>query len=116
MGGDDAPAAIVAGALLAARDGVPVVLVGREAALRPLLPRRGAPDVVDAADVVGMGDGAVASIRRSEDSSVRVALRLVRDGRASGVVSCGNTGAVLVAAMFDLGVLEIGRASCRERV
>jgi len=85
---------------------VPVVLVGREAELRPLLPRRGAPEIVDAPDVVGMGDGAVASVRRSEDSSVRVALRLVRDGRASGVVSCGNTGAVLVAAMFDLGVID----------
>lgn len=59
-----------------------------------------------APDVVGMGDSAVASVRRSEDSSVRVALRMVRDGRASSVVSCGNTGAVLVAAVFDLGVLD----------
>lgn len=106
MGGDHAPDEIVAGAVAAARDGVPVVLVGQEARLRPLLPRRDAPPVVDAPDVVGMGDGAVASVRRSEASSVRVALRKVRDGEACAAVSCGNTGAVLVAAMFDLGVLD----------
>jgi glycerol-3-phosphate acyltransferase PlsX len=53
-----------------------------------------------------MGDGAVASVRRSESSSVRVAMRMVKDGRASSVVSCGNTGAVLVAALFDLGVID----------
>ncbi|MEQ1503138.1 MAG: phosphate acyltransferase PlsX [Myxococcota bacterium] len=106
MGGDHAPAEIVAGAVRAARGGVPVVLVGDERALRPLVPRRNAPEIVHAPDVVGMGDGAVAAVRRSEFSSVRVAMRLVRDGRASAVVSCGNTGAVLVAAVFDLGVVD----------
>jgi glycerol-3-phosphate acyltransferase PlsX len=106
MGGDHAPAEIVAGASRAAAEGLPVTLVGREAELRALLPRRGpVPEIVDAPDVVGMGDAAVAGVRRSEQSSLRVALRLVRDGRAGAVVSCGNTGAVLVAAVLDLGVL-----------
>lgn len=106
MGGDHAPAEIVAGACRAHAEGIPVVLVGREAELRPLLPRRNAPPVHHAPDVVGMGDAAVASVRRSESSSLRVAMRMVADHRADAVVSCGNTGAVLVAAVFDLGVIE----------
>lgn len=106
MGGDHAPAEIVTGALRAAAEGLPVALVGRETELRALLPRRGPqPAIVDAADVVGMGDAAVSGVRRSEQSSLRVALRMVRDGAASAVVSCGNTGAVLVGAVLDLGVL-----------
>lgn len=106
MGGDFAPTEIVSGAVAAARDGLPVVLVGDEAQISRLLPRRGAPPIIHAPHVVAMGEGAVASVRRSEDSSLRVAIRQVRDGAASAVVSCGNTGAVLVAAMFDLGVLD----------
>lgn len=106
MGGDHAPEAIVAGAVAAAADGVPVLLVGRSEAIRPLLPRRGAPAIVDAPDVVGMGDAAVAGVRRSAESSLRVALRLVGEGRAGAAVSCGNSGAVLVASVLDLGVLD----------
>jgi glycerol-3-phosphate acyltransferase PlsX len=106
MGGDHAPAEIVAGALRAAAEGLPVMLVGRQAELQALLPRRGSTvAIVDAPDVVGMGDAAVSGVRRSERSSLRVALRLVAEGRADAVVSCGNTGAVLVAAILDLGVL-----------
>ncbi|MEZ4239448.1 MAG: phosphate acyltransferase PlsX [Myxococcota bacterium] len=109
MGGDHAPGAIVAGAVAAAGDGVPVVLVGDEAAIRAAMPRRkpGSAEVriVHAPDAVGMGDGAVAAVRRSEASSLRVALAQVRDGAACAAVSCGNTGAVLVAAVVDLGVL-----------
>jgi glycerol-3-phosphate acyltransferase PlsX len=106
MGGDFAPAEIVAGAVAAARDGIPVVLVGHQDMVSRHLPRRGAPPLVHAPDVVAMGEGAVASVRRSEASSLRVAMRQLRDGQAGAVVSCGNTGAVLVAAMFDLGVLD----------
>jgi glycerol-3-phosphate acyltransferase PlsX len=106
MGGDHAPDEIVAGAVAAASAGIPVVLVGQEARLKPLLPRRNPPPTVHAPEAVGMDEGAVAAVRRHEDTSVRVAMRLVRDGRASSVVSCGNTGAVLVAAVVDLGVLD----------
>ncbi len=106
MGGDHAPGAIVEGALLAVREGVPVVLVGRREVLEPLLPRRGAPPVVHATQVVGMEGTAVASVRRQQDSSVRKALSLVASSEACAAMSCGNTGAVLVASMFDLGVLD----------
>lgn len=106
MGGDEAPAVIVAGAIAAVRAGIPVILVGDEARIRPLLPRRGAPEIVHTPDVVEMNEGAASAVRRKTNASVRVAMRLVADGRASAVVSCGSTGAALVAAHFDLGVVD----------
>lgn len=105
MGGDHAPEPIVAGAIRAFRRGVPVVLVGDEARVRPLVPRRLEIPIVHAPHVVGMGD-APSSVRRRDDTSVRRALQLVRDGRACAAVSCGSTGATLVAAVLDLGVLD----------
>lgn len=105
MGGDHAPLALVEGALLASSDGVPVCLVGDREVLEPLLPASG-PEVIPARGVVGMGESPVAAVRRSEDLSVRVALRQVREGRACAAVSCGHTGALLVAAVFDLGTAE----------
>ena len=105
MGGDFAPRAIVEGALLAQDDGLPVRLVGRTPDLKPWLPRSGI-EVVHASDVVAMDEAAVSAVRRSEDSSLRVALRELAAGNGSAVVSCGNTGAALVAAVFDLGMLE----------
>ncbi len=109
MGGDHAPHAIVEGALLAASDGISVCLVGE--------PKRVAQHggahrlrLIPAADAVGMGESAVTAVRRSEDSSVRVALREVRSGSASAAVTCGHSGAALVAAMFDLGTIDgVGR-------
>jgi glycerol-3-phosphate acyltransferase PlsX len=106
MGGDHAPDAIVAGAVAAVREGMPVVLVGDEARLKPLIPRGLALEVVHAPEVVGMGEAAVAAVRRKPDSSLRRALDLVRDKRASAAMSCGNSGAVLVAAVIGLGMLE----------
>jgi phosphate acyltransferase len=106
MGGDHAPAEIVAGALAAARGGASVVLVGPPDVLRRLIPPGSSLPIVEANNHVGMAEGAAAGVRRAEDSSVRVAMRLVRDGQAGAVVSCGNTGAVLIAAKVDLGVLD----------
>lgn len=105
MGGDDAPRAIIQGALRARSDGVPVRLVGRTKDLAPWLPRDGAPEVVHADDVVDMAEPPVAAVRRSQRSSLRIAMREVAQGRGDAVVSCGNTGAVLVAAVVELGTL-----------
>nr|MBA2320757.1 phosphate acyltransferase PlsX [Deltaproteobacteria bacterium] len=55
--------------------------------------------------VVGMDESPAGAVRRKPDSSVRRALRAVRDGEADGVVSCGPTGAVLVASILELGLL-----------
>src|SRR5271168_3964129 len=110
MGGDHAPRAEVEGAILAARElGVKVVLVGIEEKVRQELNRhrhRGvAVEIVNATEVVTMQDSPSHAFRRKKDSSVHVAAKLVRDGKADGLVSTGNTGAVMTVARFVLGTL-----------
>jgi glycerol-3-phosphate acyltransferase PlsX len=110
MGGDHAPRAEVEGAILAARElGVRVLLVGIEPIVRQELDRhkhRGLPiEIVHATEVVGMSDSPSQAFRRKKDSSLHVAARLVRDGKADALVSAGNTGAVMTVARFVLGTL-----------
>src|SRR5580704_13836633 len=111
MGGDHAPRAEVEGAVLAAReyDDVRVVLVGIEDKVRPELERlryRDLPiEIVPATDVVTMTDSPSHAFRRKKDSSLHVAARLVREGKADALVSAGNTGAVMTVARFVLGTL-----------
>ncbi len=110
MGGDRAPAEPVAGAVLAARElGLPVTLVGPEAVVAAELARhdhhRLPIDVVDAPEVIDMADHPAQAVRRQPRASMNVAVRLVRDGKAGGFVSAGNTGAAMVAALFGLGRL-----------
>lgn len=104
MGGDDAPDALVEGAVAAVRAGADVVLVGDEPRLRALA-GRWCPPVVHAPEAVTM-DESPASIRKRPDVSVRRAMQLVDQGRADAVVSCGSTGATLFAAVLDLGTLD----------
>ncbi|MBI4168355.1 MAG: phosphate acyltransferase PlsX [Acidobacteria bacterium] len=111
MGGDYAPAHPVAGAVLAAREyGARLLLVGRSAEIEAELARHrtsGLPlEVVHASEAVGMDESPVTAFRRKKDSSIRVAATLVRDGRAHGVVSAGNTGAVMTTVKMICGVLE----------
>jgi len=111
MGTDVAPHPEVEGAILAARAGIAeVLLVGPEDVLRRELnrhPARGLPiEVVHASEAVTMDDHAAKAFRRKRDSSIRVAARLVCDGRADGLVSAGNTGAVMATAKLVLGALE----------
>jgi glycerol-3-phosphate acyltransferase PlsX len=110
MGGDHAPRAEVEGAILAARElGVRVLLVGIEATVRQELARhrhRNLPlEIVAASEVVTMHDSPSQAFRRKKDSSLHVAAKLVRDGRADAFVSAGNTGAVMTVARFVLGTL-----------
>ncbi|MCS7182926.1 MAG: phosphate acyltransferase PlsX [Thermoanaerobaculum sp.] len=109
MGGDYAPQATVQGAVEAAREhGLEVLLVGREALLRRELARFGGVrgvHVVDAAETVAMDDPPIAPVRQKKNSSMAVALRLVRDGLAGAFVTAGNTGAAMVAAKLILGTL-----------
>ena len=100
MGGDAAPGEIVAGARRAADElGVPVVLVGdRE--------RIGDPaglEVLQASEVIEMGDDPASSVRLKKDASLIVAARAVRDGLASAMVSAGNTGATMGSALLRMG-------------
>lgn len=110
MGGDHAPRAEVEGALLAAREfGVRILLVGIEATVRQELNRhrhRGLPiEIVNAADVITMKDSPSQAFRRKKESSLHVASRLVRDGKADALVSAGNTGAAMTVARFVIGTL-----------
>jgi glycerol-3-phosphate acyltransferase PlsX len=104
MGGDRAPGAIVEGARRAVDElGVPVVLVGRPEDLDPL---RGDLDVVAASQVIGMDADAGSSVRTMKDSSLVRAAEAVRDGRASAMVSAGNTGATMASALLRLGRIK----------
>ncbi|MGC2417663.1 MAG: phosphate acyltransferase PlsX [Candidatus Acidiferrales bacterium] len=110
MGGDHAPRAEVEGAILAARElGVRVLLVGVEETVRQELARHKLRDlpieVVNANDVITMTDSPSHAFRRKKESSLHVAARLVRDGKADALVSAGNTGAVMTVARFVLGTL-----------
>lgn len=104
MGGDQAPGEIVAGALLAHRDGVArVILVGDEARLRPLLgAAAGAVSIVHAPGEVAMDAPPAAAIRNAAGTSLGDAIDLVRAGRADAVVSAGNSGAFLAIALVRL--------------
>jgi glycerol-3-phosphate acyltransferase PlsX len=104
MGGDDAPGAIVDGAVRAAAElGVPVVLVGRPDAVDPL---RGDLALLPASEVIGMDADPGASVRRMKDSSLVRAAEAVRDGKASAMVSAGNTGAAMASALLRMGRIK----------
>ncbi|MGA1367200.1 MAG: phosphate acyltransferase PlsX [Blastocatellia bacterium] len=115
MGGDNAPAVEVEGALQAARDlRTKIILVGQEEKIRAELVRIGIPyprekrlhiEIVHASEVITMDDPVATSVRRKRDSSIRVAARLVREGKAHGLVSAGNTGAVMATTKLVLGTL-----------
>jgi len=111
MGGDHAPGAIVQGAINAARKGLPVTLVGPEERVREELRKHHATQslpigIQHAAEVVEMHDHPGQAMRRKKQNSIRVAFELVRDGKACGMVSAGNSGAVMAGAMFVLGRAE----------
>src|SRR6202140_1584541 len=111
MGGDSAPKAEVEGAIRAARSlSVKIVLVGKQDVLhRELALHEGAGDlpieIQHASEHVTMEDSAAKAVRTKRDSSIRVAARLVRDGIAQGVVSAGNTGAVMATAKMVQGMV-----------
>lgn len=115
MGGDNAPAVEVEGAIQAARDlRARVLLVGQEEVIRAELARQGIDnprkhrlhiEIVHASEVITMDESVAQAVRRKRDSSIRVAARLVREGKAHGLVSAGNTGAVMMTAKLVLGTL-----------
>ncbi len=111
MGGDDAPNVEIEGAIQAARLlPVRIILVGREEVIKPQLARHNIGDlpieVHHASEVITMEDSAARAFRTKRDSSIRVASRLVRDGLAQGVVSAGNTGAVMATAKMVQGMVH----------
>ena len=111
MGGDFGPSVVIRGVLDALRtDDIRVILVGREPEIRAELATAKATDadieVVHAEQVIEMRDKPSDALRRKKDSSVQIAFRLVKEGRADGVVSAGNSGATLACGMFILGRID----------
>jgi glycerol-3-phosphate acyltransferase PlsX len=110
MGGDYGPAVAVRGSVLACRElGLRLALVGPEALLRQELSRAGVADlpieVIDAPDVVGMGEKVSLSTLKKR-SSIQVALERVHEGAADAFFSAGNTAACWTIAKMVLGTLE----------
>ena len=111
MGGDHAPDAIVAGALMAARRlQIGLLLVGDERAVAAELSRHpGAAaldvEVLHAPERVEMAESAAAALRRKPGASIRLAAEAVRDGRAAALFSAGHTGAAVIAAHGAFGRL-----------
>jgi phosphate acyltransferase len=109
MGSDRAPKPEVEGAIAAARRyGIHVALVGPDDVLQAELGRhpfsRSLPiSVVHASEVIGMDDKALQAVRSKRDSSMRVGLRLVREGKATAFITAGNTGAAMATSKMVLG-------------
>lgn len=104
MGGDNAPDEIVKGAVEAVREfGILITLVGKEAEIRACLAREkfkdnGKISIVHASEVVAMDDDPATVLRTKKDSSMSVALKLLRDGEGDACISAGSTGALLAGA------------------
>ena len=104
MGGDHAPANIVEGALAARDAGVPIVLVGRGDLAQQF--DLGEVEVIEAGEVIGMDEDPAQGVRRKKDSSLVRAAEAVRDGRASAMISAGNTGAAMASALLRMGRIK----------
>lgn len=103
MGGDDAPASIVEGAKRAAETyGSRILLVGDPDRMGDTA----GLEVLPASEVVEMGAEPASSVRRLKDSSIVRAAEAVRDGRASSLVSAGNTGAAMAASLLRMGRIK----------
>ncbi|MBQ3497227.1 MAG: phosphate acyltransferase PlsX [Oscillospiraceae bacterium] len=102
MGGDNAPEAVVRGALMAHEEQkVDITLVGREADIRRVLNGKELPqgvEIVNATEVVEICDESATAFKQKKDSSLTVGLTLLRDGAGDAFVSAGSTGALLSGA------------------
>ena len=105
MGGDNAPQAVVEGAVAAAKEyGVDIVLVGKQDIVEALVKENGGDalgdkiSIVNASEVVDMEDDPTTVLRNKKDSSMSVALHLLKDGGGDACISAGSTGALLTGA------------------
>lgn len=111
MGGDHGPDVIVQGALAGARRfDASLLLVGTPSEIATSMNRHGSTgvhvEIIEATDVIAMDEHPAQAVRRKPESSINVATRLVRDGRADAVVSAGNSGAVMAGSLMLLGRIK----------
>jgi phosphate acyltransferase len=101
MGGDRAPADILEAAHQAAALGIPIAIAGPEG-----LEGLGDLPLIVASEVIAMGEDAAQGVRRKKDSTLVRAAEAVRDGKASAMISAGNTGATMAAALLRMGRIK----------
>ncbi|MBU1086062.1 MAG: phosphate acyltransferase PlsX [Candidatus Omnitrophica bacterium] len=107
MGGDHAPDVVISGAILAAKEiDADIILVGPQEIIKAkLAEHKQVPkniSVLNAREVIAMNESPAVSVRRKKDSSINVAVKMVKDKTADAMVSAGNTGAVVCAASLFL--------------
>ena len=105
MGGDHAPQEVLKGAIRAMDElGVAITLVGKREAVAACLSEQDLArvELVDASEVISMEDDPSTATRRKKDSSMSVALRLLKEGQGDAVVSAGSTGALLTGATLTV--------------
>ncbi len=104
MGGDHAPETIVKGAISAANSlNISIVLVGDESKITPLVGDSKNISIVHASELIDMDDSPLEAFKKKKDSSIHKGLNLVKDKKADGFISAGNTGAVMSCSLFILG-------------
>lgn len=103
MGGDNAPQAVVQGAIRAKNElGVDIILTGIETEVKKYLPDYAGIPVVNTTEIITMEDDPSTATRRKKDSSMAVALKMLADGEADAAVSAGSTGALLTGATLTV--------------
>ncbi len=103
LGGDKAPDEILRGTLDAVAAGVPCVLVGPENLASLTSVDISSLDVIPASEVIAMDEDPAGGVRRKKDSTLARAAEAVRDGKASAMISAGNTGATMASALLRMG-------------
>lgn len=112
MGGDNAPAEIVKGAInaVSVRNDIKVILVGQEDVVKEELAKYSYPteqiEVVHASEVIEMAEPPVMAIRKKKDSSLVVAMNMVKRGEADAIISAGSSGAILVGGQTIVGRIK----------
>lgn len=114
MGGDFAPDAIVEGVIMAAAElpqNVSIVLIGRQSVVEPLLQKQettlsGRIELVDASEVIDMGEHPTKALSQKPNSSIGVGFKLLKEGSVDAFCSAGNTGAMHVGALFSIKSID----------
>ncbi|MFT6715837.1 MAG: glycerol-3-phosphate acyltransferase PlsX [Saprospiraceae bacterium] len=110
MGGDFAPNATVEGALLAQKElsdqGISIVLIGDQQAIEKVLEDKGVDkklfSIVHSDDVIEMGDHPIKAFKAKPKSSIGIGFHLLKEGKLDGFASAGNTGAMMIGAMYSV--------------
>ncbi|MGP4059791.1 phosphate acyltransferase PlsX [Halobacillus sp. H74] len=108
MGGDHAPEAIVKGAVEAADsiEGLEITLIGDESRIKPFLKEQSNLSIIHTTEVITADDEPVRAVRRKKNASMVLMANEVKEGRADGCISAGNTGALMSAGLFLVGRMK----------